>query len=70
MDTAYFSSSIYQFFLAMKNEIDRHKWIESERAGHDVGFEFAMIDWTLRHKTGWKIQYMATHPTSSLRKIS
>ena len=52
----------------MKAEIERHKWIESEKAGHDVGFEFAMIDWTLRYKAGWKHHYMTQHPTSSLRK--
>lgn len=69
MNISYSSSSIYQFFLAMKTEIERHKWIESEKAGHDVGFEFAMIDWTLKYKSGWKLYYMTTqHPTSSLRK--
>lgn len=53
----------------MKTEIERHKWLESEKAGHDVGFEFAMIDWTLKYKSGWKMYYMTTqYPTSSLRK--
>jgi hypothetical protein len=27
---------IYQEFLAMREEIMKHKWIESEKAGHDV----------------------------------
>ncbi|OYP35950.1 DUF4032 domain-containing protein [Rhodopirellula sp. MGV] len=26
-------------------EIDRHKYFLSERAGHDVGWEFALQDW-------------------------
>jgi hypothetical protein len=71
MNIAYSSSSIYQFFLAMKAEVDRHKWIESEKVGHDVGSEFAMIDWMLKHRSGWKNHYMATqHSTSSFRKNS
>jgi hypothetical protein len=69
MDTAYSSSFIYRFFLAMKTEVDRHKWIESEKAGHDVGIEFALIDWALRHKSNWKLHYMESqHSTSSMRK--
>jgi hypothetical protein len=69
MNTAYSSSFIYQFFLAMKTEVDRHKWIESEKAGHDVGIEFALIDWALRHKSNWKLHYMESqHSTSSMRK--
>lgn len=52
----------------MKIEIDRHKWIESEKVGYDVGFEFAMIDWNLKHRSGWKHYYMQNHPTSSFKK--
>lgn len=69
MNISYSSSSIYQFFLAMRAEIDKHKWIESEKAGRDVGLEFAMIDWALKHRSGWKAHYMATHQTASVRKI-
>lgn len=57
--------SIYLFFLAMKSEIERHKWIESEKAGHDIGMELAMIDWILKHKIDWKRHYMATQYQSS-----
>ena len=32
-------SSLYQEFLAEREEILRHKWIESERLGQDIGFE-------------------------------
>lgn len=69
MNISYSSSSIYQFFLAMRAEIDRHKWLESEKAGYDVGVEFAMIDWMMNHKSEWKFHYIATQtPTSSFRK--
>jgi hypothetical protein len=33
---------------AMKREILLHKWYESERAGHDIGWDHAVVDWTLR----------------------
>ena len=46
-------TSIYQEFLAMKEEIYKHKWYESERAGHDIGFQKAVIDWTLKFKSKW-----------------
>lgn len=47
------STSLYQEFLAQKEEILKHKWYESERAGHDVGFAHAVIDWTLKFKSRW-----------------
>jgi hypothetical protein len=46
-------TSLYQEFLAMKEEIYKHKWYESERAGYDIGFARALIDWTIRFKSKW-----------------
>ena len=34
-------SSLYKEFLAERDEIMKHKWIESEKAGYDIGFERA-----------------------------
>jgi len=47
-------SSLYAEFLAEREEILRHKWIESEKAGHDIGFERALIDWTRNHRARWR----------------
>jgi hypothetical protein len=33
----------------MKREILLHKWYESEKAGHDIGWERASIDWMGRY---------------------
>ncbi len=30
-------SSVYQEFLAEREEILKHKWLESERVGKDIG---------------------------------
>jgi hypothetical protein len=46
-------TSIYKEFLAQKEEIMKHKWYESERAGYDIGFAQALIDWTVRFKSKW-----------------
>ena len=46
---------IYSKFIDMKNEIMKHKWIESEKAGKDIGFEQALVDWINKHRTGWVI---------------
>lgn len=47
-------SSLYQEFLAERDEILRHKWIESEKAGRDIGFERALLDWIRKHRQNWR----------------
>jgi hypothetical protein len=47
-------SSLYQEFLAEREEILRHKWIESERLGYDIGFERALLDWIRKHRDAWR----------------
>ena len=34
-------------------EINRHKWLESEIAGFDVGFEKATEDWIENYAKAW-----------------
>ena len=48
------SSSLYREFQAEREEILRHKWIESEKAGHDIGFERALTDWIVKHRSKWR----------------
>lgn len=47
-------SSLYQEFLAEREEILRHKWIESEKRGKDIGFERALLDWIRKHRENWR----------------
>ena len=47
-------SSLYREFLAEREEVLRHKWIESEKAGIDVGFEEALTGWMLKHRSEWR----------------
>lgn len=48
------NSMLYREFLAERDEILRHKWLESEKAGHDIGFEKALLDWVMRHRGDWR----------------
>lgn len=48
------NSSLYREFQAEREEILKHKWIESERAGYDVGFEQALTDWIIKHRRNWR----------------
>ncbi|HEY4300762.1 MAG TPA: hypothetical protein VGM73_07815 [Candidatus Didemnitutus sp.] len=47
-------SNLYQEFLAEREEILKHKWIESERLGYDIGFERALLDWIRKHRDAWR----------------
>lgn len=48
------NSVLYREFLAEREEILIHKWIESEKAGHDIGFERALLDWIVKHRSAWR----------------
>jgi len=48
------NSVLYKEFLAEREEILKHKWIESEKAGHDIGFEKALLDWIVKHRSAWR----------------
>ena len=47
-------SSLYKEFQAERDEILKHKWIESEKAGCDIGFERALTDWIIKHRSKWR----------------
>jgi len=48
------NSALYREFLAEREEILKHKWIESEKAGYDIGFERALLDWIVKHRSNWR----------------
>ena len=47
-------SSLYREYQAEREEILRHKWIESEKAGYDIGFERALTDWIINYRAHWR----------------
>jgi len=66
------NSTLYREFQAEREEILKHKWIESERLGHDIGFERALLDWIRKHRDSWRAARRAqlgpTTPTSEAKK--
>ena len=49
------NSTLYQEFLREREEILKHKWYLSEKAGHDIGFERALLDWCRHHRAAWRL---------------
>ena len=47
-------TSLYREFLAEREEILKHKWCESEKAGCDVGIEQARASWVIHHRSLWR----------------
>jgi len=44
-------SLLFQRWQVMKQEILLHKWYESEKAGYDIGWERASINWMIHHRS-------------------
>ena len=49
-------------------EIHRHQWLESERAGYDIGFDRAAEDWLARFSKAWMDYHMPKQKASSKSK--
>ncbi len=58
-------SSLYREFLAEREEILRHKWLESEKAGCDIGFEQALTDWIVKHRAQWRKNRQPSQPANN-----
>lgn len=43
-----------ELIRAQEEEVGRHKWFESEKAGYDIGWETAFTDWMQKHFPDWK----------------
>ena len=54
------NSVLYKEFLSEREEILRHKWIESEKAGQDIGFEKALLDWIVNYRSDWRAKRIAS----------
>jgi hypothetical protein len=45
---------LYRELLREREEILRHKWLESEKAGQDIGFDKALLGWVIKHRSAWR----------------
>lgn len=48
------SSDAFTEFQAELQEVMKFKWVESEKAGHDIGFEKALKQWTETVRPEWR----------------
>ena len=58
------NSSLYREFLAEREEVLRHKWLESEKVEIDVGFEEALTDWMVKHRSEWRRRRQAARQSA------
>lgn len=49
--------SLYQRFIDEREEIMKHKWIESQKQGYDIGFEKALTSWMQKYRKSWLEEY-------------
>ena len=47
-------SALYREFAAERAEVLKHKWLESEQAGRDIGIERALVSWVVHHRAQWQ----------------
>lgn len=45
---------IYRELKAEQDEVLKHKWIESEKLGYDIGMDRARFEWITKFKSGWR----------------
>ena len=46
-----------KFNLIQIEEIQRHRWIESEKVGYDIGEDAAALDWIKNHSAQFRREY-------------
>ena len=49
VDTWVRNSRIVLQWQAITHAIEVHKWCESEKAGHDIGWDCAAVSWHMRY---------------------
>ena len=52
-NTNFSNSSYYRFLKQEQQEIEKLKWIESEKVGRDIGENKAVFLWTKNYRSKW-----------------
>ena len=55
----YEKSLYYRHVVDETNEINKHKWIESEKVGRDIGKDKARWSWICHHKNNWHSHWIS-----------
>src|SRR5882762_3204354 len=51
---------LFEVLWFQQQEIESYKWIESERTGHDIGWQRAVTEWHDRYYGEWKEHVLTT----------
>ena len=43
-----------ELLRAQREEIEKYRWIESEKAGEDIGWERAAVEWKNKYLAAWR----------------
>jgi|SRR5579862_989398 len=55
----------FEILWSQQEEIESYKWIESEKAGKDIGWMRAVTEWQDRHYGDWKTHVMSGSPEAT-----
>lgn len=58
------NTAVYRLRECSRSEIHRHKWIESEKLGYDIGWPRAERDWNLRYGRAFREQFLRSSQPS------
>jgi len=53
-------AALHAYMILQALEMERHKWIESEKAAHDLR-EFSLSDWVRKHSMAFRRYWHRTH---------
>jgi hypothetical protein len=53
-------SLLFREFKQEKLEIQKLKWLESEKLGEDIGYEKALLLWAHGHRNSWRAERLRT----------
>ncbi len=59
MDKLMEEKELKKFLLAQIEEINRYKWLESEKRCYDIGFQQAAIEWISQHSATFKENWVS-----------
>ena len=60
-------SLYYRHVVDETTEINKHKWIESELVGRDIGKDAARWSWICNHKNDWHSSWVKENLTNLVK---
>ncbi len=58
-----------EFLIEQKKAMEEHKWLESEKAGHDLG-QACLLDWIKDHAADFRREFIQKKETEAFARCS